>query len=66
MRSIRLNAFHYRIVYEVQENNPSKKIIVHAIAHRKNVYFGFCSTHGTRFGLFLSRDITRLMMAGFS
>ena len=38
MRSIRLNAFHYRIVYEVVESNPSTKIIVHIIAHRKNVY----------------------------
>lgn len=36
MRSIRLNTFHHRIVYEVKDN-PGK-IIVHVIAHRKNVY----------------------------
>lgn len=38
MRSIRLDAFSYRIVYEVQERSPSVKIIVHAVAHRKSVY----------------------------
>ncbi len=38
MRSIRLNAFHYRVVYEVVKGNPSNRIIIHIIAHRKNVY----------------------------
>lgn len=36
MRSIRLAVFNYRIVYEVKDNHS--KIIVHVIAHRKNVY----------------------------
>jgi len=38
MRSIRLDAFNYRIVYEVRERSPPVKIIIHTIAHRKNVY----------------------------
>lgn len=38
MRSIRLNPFRYRIVYEVQEGSPSKKIIVYTIAHRNKAY----------------------------
>lgn len=38
MRSIRLNSYRYRIVYEVVQGDPPNKIIVHAIAHRKEVY----------------------------
>ena len=37
MRSIHINQFHFRIVYEVNDN-PSHKITIHVIAHRKDVY----------------------------
>ena len=36
MRKIRLDTFNYRIVYELK-TNPNV-IIIHGIAHRKNVY----------------------------
>lgn len=49
MRSIRLNAFHYRIVYEVVKGNPSNKIIVHIIAHRKKVYDEMAKYFGVGF-----------------
>lgn len=38
LRSIHINQFHFRIVYELEECNPRNKIIVHVIAHRKDVY----------------------------
>lgn len=38
MRSIHINQYHYRIVYEVETGNPTNKVTVHAIAHRKEVY----------------------------
>ncbi len=38
MRSIHINQFDYRIVYEVKENNPKNIITVHTISHRKNAY----------------------------
>lgn len=38
MRSIHINPFHYRIVYQVENGNPISKITIHAIAHRKEVY----------------------------
>ncbi len=38
MRSIHINQFNYRIVYEVEQGNPSNIITVHAILHRKNAY----------------------------
>ena len=38
MRSIHLDSFHYRIVYEIKKENSSNKITIHAIGHRKSVY----------------------------
>jgi len=38
LRSIHINQFHFRIVYEVEECNPRNKITVHVIANRKDVY----------------------------
>lgn len=49
MRSIHLNSFHYRIVYEIVKGNPSNRIIVHIIAHRKEVYDETAKYFGTGF-----------------
>ncbi len=38
MRSVHLNQFHYRIVYEVERDNSHARVTVHAIAHRKEAY----------------------------
>ena len=38
MRSIHIEQFKFRIVYAVKEGNPQTMIVVHAIAHRKEVY----------------------------
>ena len=38
MYSIHIDQFHYRIVYEVKQDNLCNIITVHAIAHRNDVY----------------------------